>query len=248
MNDPRREIMNQVASGAITAEEGAARLEALESQANPAESTATPAPAAAPAGGIRQVTVNSRFGNTDIIGDPTVAAAVADGPHRARQDGDTIVIDQSALTGETTFEFGSRRISIPGLDSSNKLTVRMNPALALRTRVQAGNLHIEGVNGPVTSDVQAGNCIVEGFAGPVNLTVSAGNLEARGRLDGGSSAIRCQMGEVKVNLDKTSNVRITAHTTLGKVAVEGVRDQVVGTGAGALEISCTMGDVQVTVA
>jgi hypothetical protein len=243
MNDPRREILNQVASGTITAEEGAARLDALEAEATVEE--ANPAPA--PSTGIRQVTVNSRFGNTEIVGDPSVATAVADGPHRARQEGDSMVIDQSVLSGETTFEFSRSRISIPGFNSRDKLVVRMNPALALRMRVQAGNVAIRGVRGPITSDVQAGNCIVDGFAGPVNLMVSAGNLEASGRLDGGSSAIRCQMGEVKVSLDKTSNVRISAHTTMGKVEIEGVRDQVVGTGAGALDITCTMGDVKVSV-
>jgi hypothetical protein len=245
VNDQRREILNQVASGAITAEEGAARLEALESEAAAPESI--PTQAQAPSGGIRQVTVNSRFGNTEIVGDPTVATAVADGPHRARQDGDAMVFDQSLLSGETTFEFNRSRISIPGFNTRDKLIVRMNPALALRMRVQAGNVSIRGVRGPITSDVQAGNCIVDGFAGPVNLMVSAGNLEASGRLDGGSSAIRCQMGEVKVNLDRTSNVRIAAHTTMGKVDIEGVRDQVVGTGAGTLDISCTMGDVTVSV-
>ncbi len=245
MNDPRREILNQVASGTITAEEGATRLEALESEAAVEEATRTRAPVAST--GIRQVTVNSRFGNTEIVGDPSVATAVADGPHRARQEGDSMVIDQSLLSGETTFEFNRSRISIPGFNSRDKLIVRMNPALALRMRVQAGNVAIRGVRGPITSDVQAGNCIVDGFAGPVNLTVSAGNLEASGRLDGGSSAIRCQMGEVKVSLDRTSNVRITAHTTMGKVDIEGARDQVIGTGAGVLDISCTMGDVQVSV-
>ena len=244
MNDPRREILNQVAAGTITAEEGAAQLEALES-APPVAPTRTAPPSASTA--IRQVTVNSRFGNTEIVGDPTVSTAVADGPHRARQEGDSMVIDQSLLSGETTFEFNRSRISIPGFNSRDKLTVRMNPTLALRTRVQAGNVEIRGVKGPVTSDVQAGNCIVDGFAGPINLVVSAGNLEATGRLDGGSSAIRCQMGEVKVNLDKTSNVRISAHTTLGKVDIDGVRDHVVGTGAGTLEITCTMGDVNVSV-
>jgi hypothetical protein len=245
MNDPRREILNQVASGTITAEEGAARLEALESQ--PAPEAVAPAPAPAASTGIRQVTVNSRFGNTEIVGDPSVATAVADGPHRARQEGDTMVIDQSLLPGETTFEFNRSRISIPGFNTRDMLVVRMNPALALRMRVQAGNVAIRGLKGPISSDVQAGNCIVDGFAGPLNLMVSAGNLEASGRLDGGSSAIRCQMGEVKVRLDRTSNVRISAHTTLGHVDIDGARDQVVGTGAGTLEISCTMGDVKVSV-
>ena len=246
MDDLRREILNQVASGTITAEEGAARLEALESE-EPAAAAPAQSSVQALESGIRQITVNSRFGNTDIVGDPNVATAVADGPHRARQDGDTLVIEQSLLVGETSFEFSRSRISIPGLERNNNLTVRMNPALALRTRVQAGNLRIHGIKSSITSDVQAGNCIVQGFAGPVNLMVSAGNLLASGRLDGGSSAIRCQMGEVKVDLDKTSNVRITAHTTLGKVDLEGLRDQVVGTGAGSLEISCTMGDVKLKV-
>lgn len=247
MKDLQREILSQVAAGTITAEEGAARLEALESDSSsPTVSSNSSAP---PANAVRKVTVNSRFGNAEIIGDPTIATAVAEGPHRARQDGDTLVIDQSPLSGDTSFEFNRpyARIAIAGFDRNGKLTVRMNPALALRTRVQAGNLRIEGVKGPVTSDVQAGNCVVDGFTGPVNLTVSAGNLEARGRLDGGASSIRCQMGEVLVNLDKTSNVRITAHTTLGKVAVEGIDGQIVGTGAGTLEVNCTMGDVKVSV-
>jgi hypothetical protein len=246
MKDLQREILRQVAAGTITAEEGAARLEALETEPID-DTTRTPAPPAPT--GIRQVTVNSRFGNTEIVGDSTVATAVAEGPHRAHQDGDTMVIDQSPLSGDTGFEvvrpFG--RMAISGLDRASKLIVRMNPALALRMRVQAGNVHVQGVKGPVTSDVQAGNCVVDGFAGPVNLTVSAGNLEARGRLDGGASSIRCQMGEVLVNLDRTSNVRISAHTTLGKVALEGIDGQVVGTGAGTLEVNCTMGDVKVRV-
>lgn len=246
MENQQREILSQVAAGTITPEEGAARLEALESQTS---TEGRPSAPAAPTSGIRQVTVNSRFGNAEIIGDSSVAGAVAEGPHRARQDGDTIVIDQSPLSGDTGFEFVRPfgRISISGFDPHSKLTVRMNPALALRTRVQAGNLRIQGVKGPVTSDVQAGNCVVEGFAGPVNLSVAAGNIDASGRLDGGTSWIKCQMGEVKLRLDRTSNVRISARTTMGDVKVEGVKDQVVGAGAGSLEISCTMGDVKVSV-
>src|SRR6516225_1949155 len=108
MTDPKREILNQVAAGAITAEEGAARLQALESDSAVAPAPPLPPP---PAPGLRQVTINTRFGNAEIIGDPTVTGAVADGPHRARQDGDTMVIDQSLIGGETTFEFSRSRIS-----------------------------------------------------------------------------------------------------------------------------------------
>jgi hypothetical protein len=63
------------------------------------------------------------------------------------------------------------------------------------------------------------------------------------------------MGSVKVNLEKGSSVRITAHTTMGKVAIEGAndaeaksgRDVIIGSGAAALDVQCTMGSVKVTV-
>ena len=250
MKDLQREILSQVAAGTITAEEGAARLGALEAEDRTAAAPAAASPAAVPpAPGVRQVTVNLRFGNAEIVGDATVATAVADGPHRARQEGDTLVIDQSLLTGDTGFQFVRPlgRIAMSGIDASSRLRVRMNPALALRTRVQAGDVHVQGVTGPVTSDVQAGNCVIDGFAGPLNVNVSAGRVEASGRLDGGTSAIRCQMGEVLLNLDKASSVRITAHSTLGDVQVEGVTGQVVGAGTGVLELNSTMGDIKVFV-
>jgi hypothetical protein len=245
MNDPRREILSQVAAGTMTAEEGAARLQALESNAD-APSASAPLPAAPP---VRTVVVVSRFGNAEVIGDPGVAYAVADGPHQARQDGDTMVIEQTPITDDKAFEFVRpyARIKIPGFDFHRQLSVRMNPALALRTKVQAGNLRIQGVKGAVTSEVQAGNCVVEGFTGPIALSVAAGNIDASGRLDGGESSIRCQMGEVSVNLDKSSNVRINAHTRMGEVAIEGVRDRIVGSGAGILDVGCTMGSVHVRV-
>lgn len=248
MKDLQREILSQVAAGTISAEEGAARLEAIES-APSAQAEPAPLPAAA-ANRVTRVMVTSRFGNAEIIGDPSIASAVADGAHKARQDGDTMVIDQSVLSdGPNTFEFNRpyARVTIPGFEFGRNLVVRMNPSLALHSSVQAGNVRIQGVKGPITSDVQAGNCQVDGFVGPVNLSVAAGNLDAKGRLDGGTSSIKCQMGEVKVTLDPTSNVRILARSTMGDVSISGAKDQVVGNGAGALNISCTMGDVKVSV-
>src|SRR5262252_3183609 len=117
MKDLQREILSQVAAGTISAEEGAARLEALESE----PSTPAPTPAAsqpAPATGITRVKVTSRFGNAEIIGDPSVAAAVAEGAHKARQDGDTLVIDQSLLSDDSMFTFNRpyARVTVPGLE------------------------------------------------------------------------------------------------------------------------------------
>lgn len=241
MKDLQREILSQVAAGTMTAEEGAARLEALGSEAPPQEA----------GGEVKQIRVISRFGTTDVIGDPSVAIAVADGPHQARQEGDTMVIEQSLPTDGASFEFSRPlgRVTVNGFEFGRRLTVRMNPALPLSAGVQAGNLRIEGLRGPVTSDVQAGNCRVDGFRGPLMLSVAAGNVTASGRLESGSSTIRCDMGSVKVSLEKSSSVRINARATMGKVAIEGgaIKDGVVGSGAGTLDIECTMGNVRVGV-
>ena len=253
MNDPRREILSQVAAGKISAEEGAARLEALESE--PAlPSTPRPSPASPAGAGIKQVRVVARLGNTEIIGDPSVSYAVADGPHKARQEGDTMVIEQSPLDDEASFEFSrpEGRVRVPRVDIGGKLTVRMNPALSIAAKTQAGNLRIDGMKAGVTAEVQAGNCDIAGFRGPMNLKVTAGNVTARGRLDSGASAIRCQMGEVRVVLDKTSSVRIRARTTMGEISFENIEpagksELTVGSGAGTLECDCTMGTIRIAV-
>jgi len=245
MNDPRREILSQVAAGTITAEEGAARLEALG--AGP-----SPAPATPSQGGVKQVKIVSRLGNTDVIGDPSVSVAVADGPHRVRQDGDTMLIEQSAFT-DGGFEF-TRRMGRTVIDTVDRnLTVRVNPALPLAVKVQAGNVRIGGVDSPLTAEVQAGNCVVTDFHAPISLSVIAGNVEASGQLDSGASSIKCRMGEVNVNLDRRSSVRIRTRNTMGEVALDGDgitftgNEARVGSGAGSLDIDCTMGSVRVAV-
>jgi hypothetical protein len=253
MKDLQREILTQVAAGSLSAEEGAARLEALETEPT-TPSSSRPSITSDAVTGIKQVRVFARLGNTEIIGDPNVSHAVAEGPHKARQEGDTMIIEQSPLDGEVGFEFSrpEGRIRIPSVDIGGKLTVRMNPALALSAKTQAGNLQINGLKGAVTAEVQAGNCDIADFRGPVNLKVMAGNVTAKGRLDSGASAIRCQMGEVRVVLDKTSSVRIRARTTMGEISFVNVEpvgksEVTIGSGAGTLDCDCTMGTIRIAV-
>jgi hypothetical protein len=261
MNDQRREILTQVAAGTMTAEEGAARLESLEAPTPSPEpgrpaATATALPARST---TRQVKVVTQFGSAEIVGDPSVDFAVAGGPHRARLQGDTMVIEHVPFDEDTfSFGHGERRLAINGFDiQRRKLTVRMNPDLALVANVQAGNVRVDGVHGPITSEVQAGNCKVADFRGTLNLVVQAGNVTASGRLDSGASKVLCEMGSVKINLEKGSSVRISARTTMGKVAIEGGgtehagvgqpgRDVTIGSGAATLDVECTMGSVKVS--
>jgi hypothetical protein len=175
---------------------------------------------------------------------------VAEGPHRARQEGDNLIIEADTLGRDDGFAFGP----FGGRGRNREgLTVRMNPDLALVARVRAGDVRIVGVHGPITAEVQAGDCRVEDFRSPLDAVVQAGSLSADGRLEAGDSKIRCQMGEVKLNLEKGSSVRITAHTTFGEVSIDGAgvkhdgssRDATVGAGEGTLLLECTMGDIKV---
>jgi hypothetical protein len=260
VKDLQREILNQVAAGKITAEEGAARLESLDAAEAPPTEAAPVSATQAGTPDTRRIKIVSQFGSAEIVGDPSVAYVVAEGPHRARQDGDTMVIDHLPFDESDSFTFsrGDRRIVNNSVDLHRRnLSVRMNPRLALLASVQAGSVRIEGVQGPIDGEVQAGNCRISGFRGPLNFVIQAGNLSASGRLDGGASKVRCEMGSVKVHLEKGSSVRVTARTTLGKLSIdtEGSdqvilgqtgKDVTVGAGAGSLDIECTMGNVRVS--
>ena len=251
----QREILNQVAAGAISAEEGVARLEALDSPPRAEVSTAIAATPSAALSDIRHVRVISRFASTEIVADQTVSGAVADGPHKARQEGDTLIIEQSPINEDTSFEFSRphARVIVNGFDFGRRLTIRMNRSLPLTATVQAGNLRIQGLNAPIVADVQAGNCRVDDFRAPVKLSVAAGNIEAYGRLESGASSIKCEMGQVKVGLARGSSVRINARSTMGKVAIEGdgirkdASQVTVGGGDGVLDLDCTMGNIKVAV-
>lgn len=262
MKDLQREIINQVASGKISPEEGAARLESLDSAetATPIRPVDTIAPESTAAAPItRKVRVASVVGTAEIVGDPSVAYAVAEGPHRVRQDGDTMVIEQGPLGEDDHFSFSrsDRRGVMDSIDfGRRRIKVRMNPELALTVQVNAGSLRIEGVHGPISGEVLAGQCRISDFSSPLDLAVQAGNVSASGRLDKGASKVRCEMGNVSINLEQGSSVKVTAHTTMGKVAVDARGEQtvlgqsgrevVVGAGAARLDIECTMGNVRIS--
>ena len=264
MEDKKRQILNQVRAGTITAEEGAARLDELASEN--AAGTATrerPAPAALqPAPNAASVKVVSQFGSAEVVADPTVATAVAEGPHRVRLDGNTMVIEHVPFQEEDTFTFGmaGRRIEINGFDFKTRrgLKVRMNPDLPLVASVQAGSLRVDGVHGPITAEVQAGSCNVNDFRGPINVVAQAGSVTASGCIDSGTSKVRCEMGSIRLSLNKQSSVKITARTTMGKVAIDdesgehaiagsGGKEVTIGSGAATLDIEGTMGNVRISV-
>ncbi len=280
MQDERRAVLERVARGELNPSEAASLLEEMEANesaehdprdwaaaspsprggwvpgAEPASTSASPPP---PGGAAARIRVVRTIGTADIIGDPTVREAVAEGPHAARREGDTLVIE-----GQDDFEMGHgfmfgwpddrhRRHRIrryPGFRWGDiaPLRVRVNPDLPLEVDAQAGKLRVSGVHGPIRANVQAGGTDISDFREPLDLNVQAGSVTARGRLDHGGSHVRCEAGSVRIHLERGSSVRVSAHTTLGRVSFDSDSRSpwVIGGGDGTLDIDATMGSVRVT--
>lgn len=279
MQDERRAVLERVARGEISPAEAASLLEEMEAGPAPerdprdwaadwAEPDATSAagtqavpPPPPPGAGAARIRVVRSIGTADVIGDPTVREAVADGPHVARREGDMLVIE-----GQDDWEMGPgfhfnwaegrherhmrMRRRHPGgrWGDIAPLRVRVNPDLPLEVDASAGKLRIRGVHGPIRANVQAGSLDMTDFRSPFDLNVQAGSVNARGRLDHGASHVNCEAGGVRVVLERGSSVRVTAHTTLGKVAFDGNARSpwTIGGGEGTLDVSATMGSVRVS--
>src|SRR5438270_3181413 len=150
----RRQILSRVAAGTITPEDAASQLDAsAEDQKNSEPS-------------IRRVQVIKRLGAAEIIGDSSIRDAVAEGLHRARIEGDTMIIE-----GQMREEWGSFVFGTPRNVGPDRLIVRINPSLRLELQIQAGNCRVSGVEGPIRADVQASSATFDGFSKPLDLTV-----------------------------------------------------------------------------
>jgi hypothetical protein len=244
MEDPRKDILNRVARGEISPEDGATLLDDL---AAGRATTATAPPPGPTAGRVR---VRRAFGSVIIEGDPSVREAVATGRHSARRDGDTLLIEGDDESGEFAFVWaGRKQIRLGRPDHAHPLRLRVNPELPLEVETQAGTLRVAGVRGPIKASVQAGSARLEGFEGPLDLEVQAGSVRGEGRLSKGSSRIRCEAGAIRIELKSDSSVRISGKSALGSVQVEGGAyadgTWVIGGGEATLDVEATMGAVRV---
>jgi hypothetical protein len=263
--DTRREILEAVAAGRLTPTEAADQLAALDADKAGSARAAGERADGADEGGeggeqgrekvivvkkgdgaarkVVRIKVEGTFRAIEVVGDDDVVEAVAEGDHRSRVEGDVLVIDGSAMLGESDDEesssnadfgewfqstgrrharrirVGGRAVGAAGVYRPRPLRVRMNPDLMLDARVEAGPLVIKRVRGPVTARVAAGPLTITGFESPIDLKVSAGKVTAKGRVDHGESHIDCDAGKVRLHLDKDSHARVRAQATLGKVGL-----------------------------
>src|SRR5216684_261054 len=173
MKDLQREIVNQVASGTISPEEGAARLEGLEAGPSP---VTTPTPSAGP----KQVKVVSGFGDDSF---EFIRRA-----GRANAFGETLTIRMNP-TVPLVARVQAGNVRIDGIHS------------ALTAEVQAGNCRVNDFRGPIRLRVVAGNVEASGRLDSGASSIRCNMGEVRVSLARRSSVTitaRTTMGDVAI--------------------------------------------------
>lgn len=257
MNDDLRTILDRVASGEISPEEGQLLLD----QGPAAAATPTPAPTTRTAA-VARLAVRGTGARLTVIADPTVDTAVAEGPHRVGRDGDLLLIQTDSADG--AYETQAPRSGFmtwidTGLRRGTRLRVRVNPYLPLDVAVMAGSLHLAGVQAPVRVAVEAGAAKLEGGRGPLHLTATTGSADVAWQFTDESS-IGVELGSAVVSVLPGSDVVITTEGAMAKLAVttpDGVPGTdragrpgpvTVGAGTGRLVVTARLGAAEVAVA
>lgn len=255
-----RDLLSRVKAGELSPEEAVVALGVTEptADAGAAQDAGTAQNAGEDAdpgdfSNVRVIRLKATANRTKVIGDPSVRTVRVVGPHRLRVDGHRLVVENEME--DEPFGFGGEggHIRITGLRSGrgarvgalrghDTLEVRVNPSMPVDFDCDAGMIEVVGTASALTGRVNAANAVIDDFDGPITLSVNAGKLRARGRLDGGSSSIDVNVGKADVQLEPGSNVRIIRSATFGSAESDG---DVVGTGAGTLRVTCSLGAVRV---
>ena len=206
-----------------------------------------------PTGPARLIRINASYRPVQIVADPSVAEAFVNGEHTVHRDGGALVVEATVrrFTGE---DEGAARFSFSQLPQtlawarslqSDRLVVRVNPALPFELDAVGASVRISGGEAGAKLRLFASALKVDGLRGP--LDVDASSSSVKGTIGpSGASRIAAESSSVKVSLLAGTGVRIHVRNRMGKVVVPsgvtkgdmvepGIRDSVVGDGSGELD-------------
>ncbi len=254
MSDELRALLEDVAAGKLTPDEASERISGL------AEEPGTQIVEAEQP--ITRIQVKAGAVRLTIVGDPSVAEAVAEGPHTMRREGETLFIDTNTTQGDYTVEPPRSAFMTWVGQMVNRVgasvQVRVNPDLPIQVLLVGGSLELAAVRAGASVGVEAGSAQLSGY-GPLLFDVASGS----GRVDWvftGESKVRADMGSVAVTVRPESDTMVTADTSLGQAIIkshtgnlkapqDGATPAVaVGAGQGHLTVSSRMGSAQVVIA
>jgi hypothetical protein len=271
MDTDLRSLLSRVASGDVSPDEAARLLDDLPAddlgpQTEPAASPAAPSgpkPAGRRPSALERVAIRSEGVRLTVLGDPDVAEAVVLGQHRITREGAILTIDTGAAAVEGYSVSGPalpRWLAwLPTGAGGERVTVRMNPALALSIDALGSLVEVRDVQAGLTASVSGAKFVALDVAGPLDVRAMTAHVLVRARLDAGESAVSSELSNIDVRLLPGSDVRVAVRSELGSATVSGgphestrsddlrmTADAVVGAGTGSLTVNARMGRAEVT--
>ncbi len=252
MTDELRSLLEDVASGKLSADEASSKIHQMQPGSEISQMDEP----------VRRIVIKAGAVRLTVVADPSVAQAVADGPHTMRREGDALLINTNTTQGDFAVEPPRSAFMTWVGQMVNRVgasvEVRVNPDLPIQVLLVGGALELTGVRAGASVGVEAGSAQLMG-SGPLLFDVASGS----GKVDWtftGQSRVRADMGSVNVTVRPDSDVVVTADTSLGQALVKSHTGNLkapqdgptpavtVGSGAGSLTVSSRMGSAQVTVA
>lgn len=271
-------ILDDLAAGRIDAAEAKRRIDALGATpvADPPEpvvSTEWPEPKVVrvppeekPASdqppkadkinGVSKVLVRATARKVKIMADPHVSTAAAEDVHQVKRDGSTLVIigdkEFSGVVDALSWARSLRGLDdVKALGIGKELTVRVNPTLPIDIELTGCSLVVTDLPHIGKVRLTAGVATIAGARSIADLVLQAGQATVSGRYTDGWSRIRCESGQVILEVSEDSDVVVRADAQLGRISWE-PRDAVdgeltLGHGTAHLDVGVVIGHAAVRV-
>jgi len=191
-----------------------------------------------------------------VVADPTVATAVADGPHALRREGSVLVLDAPSEDGYRTTPPPRFLGWVPTAwtgGRGQKVIVRVNPSLPLTIEATACSVDVAGMRTSLTLGGSASSISVRDHVGALHGSLTMGSLQAVATVTGPSDLV-CELGSVDLQLAAGSDVTVTATCDLGEVTLPGAarresasarQTYVVGLGTHPFTVAVRLGSASV---
>ena len=218
--------------------------------AAPAASANGVPPKADKINGVSKVLVKATGRKVRIIADAQVSTAAAEDVHQVKRQGSTLeVLGDREFTGVVDAISWAR--SVRGLDDvkalgiGKELTVRVNPTLEVDIDLTGSSLQVTDLPHIGKVRLTAGVATIAGARIVSDVLVQAGQATIAGCFTDGWSRIRCESGQVIVEVSQDSDVVIRADAQLGRVTWEGTSgadgEVTLGAGTAHLDVGVVVG-------
>ena len=206
--------------------------------------------------GVSKILVKATGRKVKIIADPQVSTAAAEDVHQVRRSGTTLEIrGDKEFTGVVDAISWARSLrsldDVRALGIGKEMTVRVNPALVVDIELTGSSLVVSEVPHIGKVRLTAGSATMTGARCVSDLVLQAGQATICGLFTEGWSRIRCESGQVVVDVDPTSDVVLRADAQLGRVTWEGKDDVdgelTLGAGTAHLDVGVVIGHAAIKI-